>query len=84
MLALPLVNDQYMVAKRITSMQLGISGNMKEISSNQLRDMLKTLLTDNTIKHNVMLVSQEMKNSINLDVVAEKMEEYAKSGKKGY
>jgi MGT family glycosyltransferase len=78
MLALPLVNDQYMVAKRITSMQLGISGNMKEISANQLRDMLKTLLTDNTIKHNVMLVSQEMKNSMNLDLVAEKMEEYAK------
>ena len=84
MLALPLVNDQHMVAKRITSMQLGISGSMKEITSNQLRDTLEILLTDKNIKQNVMLISQEMKNSINLGLIAEKIEEYAKSSKKGY
>lgn len=84
MLAIPLINDQYMVAKRITSMKLGISGDMKEISTTQLRDMMKTLLTDKTIKQNAILISQEMKNSINLDLVAEKIESYAKSSKEGY
>ncbi|QUI25329.1 hypothetical protein HZI73_24845 [Vallitalea pronyensis] len=81
MLALPLVNDQHMVAKRITSMQLGITGNMKEVSSDQLRDTLKTLLTDKVINQNVMRISQEMQNGHNHDIIAEKIEAYAERKK---
>lgn len=83
MLALPLVNDQHMVAKRISSLQLGISGSMKELTADILNEMMQILITDDTIKQNVMLTSQEMKHAMNLDRIAEKIEAYANSAKKG-
>lgn len=81
MLALPLVNDQHMTAKRLAEMQLGITGNMKEMLPETLREMVEKLSANATIKKNCMLMSHEMCNSINLDLTAEKIETYAKSRK---
>lgn len=81
MLALPLVNDQHMVAKRLASMELGVIGNMKEMLPERLRDMVDKLLGNTTINNNCMLMSQAMCNSINPDITVEKIENYVKTRK---
>ena len=65
MLALPLVNDQHMVAKRLVSMQLGITESIKELSPEMLRSKTETLIMARGIKENCMQISQEMRNFAN-------------------
>ena len=61
MLALPQVNDQHMVAKRLVSMQLGIVEGIKELSPETLRSKTEALITEKIIKENCMKISQEMR-----------------------
>ncbi len=77
MLAIPQVNDQHMTAKRLVSMNLGLSDNIKEISAEKLKDQIQQLLSNETIKENCLKISQEMKHCANWDLTAEKLEKYA-------
>ena len=78
MLSLPQVNDQHMTAKRLVSMNLGLSDNIKEISAEKLKDQIQQLLSNETIKENCLKISHEMKHCANWDLIAEKLEKYAK------
>lgn len=76
MLALPQVNDQHMVAKRLVSMQLGITENIKELSPEILRSKTETLIMERKIKENCMQISQDMKNYAKLEQTVWKLEKY--------
>ncbi|NLL76432.1 MAG: hypothetical protein GX235_04185 [Clostridiales bacterium] len=77
MLALPRVNDQHMVAKRLVSMQLGITESIKELSPEELRNKTEALIMDRNIKGNCMQISLEMKNFAKLEQTVCKLKEYA-------
>lgn len=81
MLALPQVNDQHMVAKRIVAMQLGMTECMSELSSESLRSKTEELILNVQIKSNCMRMSQEMRQSANLDQAVIELEKFADSGK---
>lgn len=81
MLALPQVNDQHMVAKRIASMQLGITESMKELSPELLRSKTDTLVTDIKIKENCRQIAREMRESANIEQTVLELENYANEKK---
>ena len=81
MLALPQVNDQHMVAKRLVTMQLGMAESMKELSPEILRTKIETLITNREIKENCMQISREMKNFAKLEQTVCEIEKYAKAWK---
>lgn len=74
MLALPQVNDQHMVAKRLVSMQLGMTESIKELSPEKLRSRTETLIINREIKVNCLRISQEMRNSAQLEQTVWKLE----------
>lgn len=76
MLALPQVNDQHMVAKRITTMKLGITEDIKEITEEVLKSRIESLLVDKSYKENCMQLSDEMKNFAQIDQTVTKLEAY--------
>jgi MGT family glycosyltransferase len=63
MLAIPLVNDQHMVAKRIVSLELGLSADRAVLTSGSLRDLVDQLATDKTIRENCRAFSRSMDDS---------------------
>jgi MGT family glycosyltransferase len=73
--ALPMVNDQYLVAKRIKDMELGIVGKFKEITPQALRDGVEELLLNEQIKGNCQRISMLLRESNRLSFVAESLEE---------
>ncbi len=77
MLALPLVNDQYMVAKRLISMELGLSESIKELTPETLRSRAETLIIDKGIKDNCIHISEKMKKNAKLEQTVIKLETYA-------
>ena len=79
-LALPKVNDQHMVAKRLVALQLGVEESMEEISPNTLRSKTEALLVDKDIKNNCMRISQEMRDSADLDHTISELEKFANAG----
>lgn len=81
MLALPQVNDQHMVAKRLVSMQLGMTESIKELSPEILRSKLETLIMDKKIKENCMEISRELRNSTKLEQTVLKLEKYVDAWK---
>lgn len=76
MLALPQVNDQPKVARRIVEMQLGMMADIKELCPQTLKAKTEALMADHKIKENCMRVSQEMRHSAKLDDIAEQLERY--------
>lgn len=72
--ALPMVNDQYMSAKRIKNMELGIVGKFKEITPEVLRDGIEELLSNEQIKENCQRISMRLRESQSLSFVAESLE----------
>ncbi|QHQ61535.1 hypothetical protein Ana3638_12740 [Anaerocolumna sedimenticola] len=72
--ALPMVNDQYMVAKRIKDMELGIVGSFNEINSQNLRDGVEKLLSDKQIRENCQKISLKFREYKRLSYVAETLE----------
>lgn len=79
MLALPQVNDQHKVAKRIVSMQLGMAVDIKELSAEMLRTYTDKIMEDRKIKENCIQISQEMKDYTKPMQVVQKLEEYTKT-----
>ncbi len=73
MLALPQVNDQNKVAKRLVDMQLGIMENINDLSIESLLAKAQALMADENIKANCMQISQEMKNTANSQHVVDKL-----------
>jgi len=76
MLALPQVNDQHMVAKRLVSMHLGMVESMKELSSEILKSRTEALLLNRQIKENCIQISQKMRETGDLEEVVKEMERY--------
>lgn len=74
MLALPQVNDQHAVAKRIVSMELGLSESIKELSPDILRSRTEALITDRKIKENCMQISGEMRKLTKFEQTIWKLE----------
>lgn len=83
MFALPLVNDQYMVAKRLASMKLGICEDMKEMSAEILRAKTESLMADVEIKEKCMQSSLDMKNTANFEQTVLRLEDYINGLKEG-
>jgi len=81
MLALPQVNDQHMVTKRLVSLQLGMTENIKELSPEILRSKLEALMMDKKIKENCMGISQEMRDFNRLEQTVLKLEKYVQTWK---
>lgn len=81
MLALPQVNDQQMVAKRLASIQLGMTENINELTPEILRSKTETLIMDTKIKEKCMQFSQEMRKSAKLEQTVEKLEKYVDTWK---
>lgn len=77
MLALPLVNDQYMVAKRLVSMGLGMTESMKALTPELLKSITETLMRDKKIKENCMDISLKIRNSAMSHKTVLKLEEFA-------
>ncbi len=77
MLALPQVNDQHKVAKRLVSMQLGVTESIKELTPETLKSKTQTLIMNTKIKENCMKISQEMRNFSKLEQIVLKLEKYA-------
>lgn len=82
MYALPMVNDQHMVAKRIKDMELGIVGKFKEITPQALREGVELLLSNMQIKENCVGMSKKFKESNRLSFVAESLIEICTDHKK--
>lgn len=76
MLAFPQVNDQHMVAKRLVSMELGMTESINELSPEILRSKTETLIMDRKIKENCMQISREMRSLSNLEHTTWKLEKY--------
>lgn len=76
MLALPQVNDQHMVAKRLVSLHLGETESLKELSSEVLRSKTESLLTNKDIKENCMQFSREMRDYAQPLQTVQKLEDY--------
>jgi UDP:flavonoid glycosyltransferase YjiC (YdhE family) len=76
MLALPQVNDQHMVSKRLVSMQLGITESLRELSPEILRSKLEIIIMDKKIKENCMQISREMRGFNKLEQVSLQLEKY--------
>ena len=83
MLALPLANDQYMVAKRLASMKLGICEDMKEMSAEILRAKTESLMADVEIKEKCLQSSLDMKKNANFEQTVLKLEDYINGLKEG-
>ncbi|WP_313581906.1 macrolide family glycosyltransferase [Lacrimispora sp.] len=81
MLALPQVNDQHMVAKRIVSMHLGMAESMKELSSEILWTKTEALLSNRQVKESCIQISQKMREAGDLEQVVKKMERYGMTWK---
>ncbi len=79
--ALPIVNDQYMVAGRIKDMELGLVGKFKEITPQALRGGVEELLSNKKIKENCEKISMLMREADRLTFVAESLEEIGKQQK---
>lgn len=77
MLALPKVNDQYMVAKRLTALGLGITEDMSALTPETLRERMKALLTDARIRENCLRFSQSMRVCAGMDDAARRLEQFA-------
>lgn len=82
MLALPQVNGQYMVAKRLVSMQLGMTESIKELSPEILRSKTEELIMEKKIKENCKQISQEMRNCAKLEQTVRELEKYVDVCKK--
>lgn len=63
MLAIPLVNDQHMVAKRITTLGLGLSADRAVLTSGSIRDLVEQVVTDEAIRDNCRAFSRSMDES---------------------
>ncbi len=83
MLALPQVNDQHMVAKRLVAMQLGMTENIKDLTPEILKCRIETLIMENKIKENCMQISQEMREFAKLEQTVLKLETYVDVWKEG-
>ncbi len=81
MLALPQINDQHMVAKRLVSMHLGMTESLKELSPEILKTKTEELLLDRQIKENCNRISQNMRSTGALLQVVKELEQYGKSWK---
>lgn len=81
MLAIPQVNDQHRVAKRLVSMELGMAESIKELSPEILRAKTEALIRERKIKENCMKVSQEMRNLTDPLQIVGKLEEYVDAWK---
>lgn len=81
MLALPMVNDQQMVAKRLASMQLGLIENIRELSPEILKSKMEILISDMEIKEKCMVMSREMRRTAKIEQTAEKLEKYVDAWK---
>ena len=81
MLALPQVNDQHMVAKRLASMELGMMESIMELTPETLRTKIETLLMDRNIKENCLQISLEMRNDSQLEQIIGKLENYVDAWK---
>ncbi len=77
MFALPQVNDQHMVAKRLVSLNLGLSENIKELSPEILKSKIESLIMDKGVKENCMQMSQEMKDFAQLEQTVLKLEKFS-------
>ncbi len=76
MLALPLVNDQMMTAKRIAELVLGLSEDMKTLTADKLIEKTELLLADDKFKDNCMALSAEIKDAAGLERAVSKIEEF--------
>ncbi len=76
MLALPQINDQHVVAKQITAMQLGMTESIMELSSEILRSRVRTLIAEKNFKDNCMKISEEIKNTTNPEKTVLELEKY--------
>ncbi|MFT4144183.1 MAG: glycosyltransferase [Mobilitalea sp.] len=74
MYALPMVNDQHMVAKRIKDLGLGIVGSFKEVTPEILREVVEELLLQRQWKENCQRISAQFKAADHLTLVAETLE----------
>jgi MGT family glycosyltransferase len=63
MLAIPRVNDQHMVAKRITSLGLGVSTDRTTLTSSVLREQVDQLFADEAIRENCRQFSKSLDDS---------------------
>ncbi len=81
MLALPQVNDQHMVAKRLVSLHLGETESLKELTSETLRAKTDTLLINREIKENCMQFSREMRDFAQPLQAIQKLEKFVDAWK---
>ncbi len=74
MYALPMVNDQHMVAKRIKDLNLGIVGNFKEVTTEVLKEVVEKLLLQKQWKENCQRISAQFKAANHLTLVVETLD----------
>ncbi len=79
MYALPMVNDQHMVAKRIKDLGLGMVGNFKEVTPEILKKAVDELLLQKQWKENCQKISEQFKAADHLTLVAETIERICES-----
>ncbi len=83
MLALPLVNDQPMVAKRITSLGVGRTADMKEINAQNLKEMIDLIVKNDTMKSSCREISNQMRTCGTRKNIGERLEAFVKGAQNG-
>lgn len=77
MFCLPQANDQHMIAKQITALNLGISAKMTEITDGKLLAGVEKLIHNSIYRESCKKFSDEMRSMEKVDEVVKKLEEYA-------
>lgn len=76
-IAIPMTNDQFMVAKRLVDLNAGISAKMDELTEETLQRMVESVITNETMYQNCKRISITMQDTCQKNTAAERIEKIA-------
>lgn len=77
-IALPMANDQYMVAKRLVELGTGVFIKTEELTEDSLYNTVNHIISNEDILHNCKRISQSMLKASNSIFAAKQIEKLAK------
>lgn len=83
-IAIPMMNDQYMVANRLEQTNTGITLNMKEISKEKILNAVQTILGDNKYYSSSLLMGATLGKGRGYEKAADSMLQFVKENANGH
>ena len=81
--AIPMVNDQFMTAKRLTALEAGLLLKMDQVTADSLRNCVNTIETSDVIHKNCQRLSRDMRKTASHPAAADRIENWIGEGKNG-